>query len=183
MATSSESTETADRTPSRPTVPRLSRRPLKPLAPKPPQAERSGFTGSANPRAISSVAEPSSCTICPAFRRRACRLTSHKSFVNGSERAHQPADGTIQTQSRQSGFNDAAYASSYAYRFAQIFVDSNIAAGRVDPFYKLPVPDSAHPQMHRLFHDCGSLPPVPTHSSFLQCTMSNRPLPSLHGAN
>jgi hypothetical protein len=167
MATSSESTEMADGTPSRPTVPRLSPRPLKPLAPKPPQAERSGFPGSANHRAISSVAEPSSCTICPAFRRRACRLTSHKSFVNGSERRHQPADGTIQAQSRQGGYNDAAYANSYAYRFAQTFVDSNIAAGRVDPFYKLPVPDSVHPQMHRLFHDCESLSSCPNAFIFL----------------
>jgi hypothetical protein len=155
----------------------MSFRTLKPLAPKPPQAERSGFQRTAPPRAVSSVSGPSSCTVCPAFRRRACRLSSHKSFVNGCKRAYQPADGTVQTQCRHGGFNHAAYAKSYAYHFAQNFVDSDIAAGRVDPFYKLPVPDSTHPQMHRLFHDCKSLSTVPPHSSFLWWTMSNRPLP------
>jgi hypothetical protein len=157
MSASSDTAATPDATVSRRTVPRLSLRPLKTLAPKPPQAEQPGSQRSATTRATSSAVGLWSCPICPAFRRRACRLSSHKFFAKESKRVHEPANGAVQLPSRQNAANDAAYANSYAYLFAQSFVDSDMAAGRVDPFYRLPVPDSTHPQLHRLFHDCKPL--------------------------
>lgn len=167
MSTSSDSAATPDATPPRSTVPRLSLRPLKTLAPKPPQAERSGSQRSAITRATLSAVGLWSCPICPVSRRRACRLSSHKSFVTESKRVHEPANGAVQPPSRQNAANDTAYANSYAYHFAQSFVDGDMAAGRVDPFYRLPVPDSTHPQLHRLFHDCKHIV-LPNTLSFLE---------------
>lgn len=160
MSRSPESGETPNTSPFRRTLPRLSSRPFKTLAPKPFQTDRPISNGRATARAPSLVAGPWNCPICPVFQRPACRLRSHKAFAKAPKRAPQAGNGTIPTQSHRPAENDAAYAHSYAYRFAQSFVDSDIAAGRVDPFYKLPIPDSTHPQIHRLFHDCKHAPPL-----------------------
>jgi Fungal specific transcription factor domain len=175
MSMSSDSFESPDAAPSRRTVPRLSSRPLKTLAPKPTLEKRPVSQRGANLRATSSGARLRSCPICPISQRGVCRLSSHESYVKKEcKSAPQPGDGPLQPQSRQNAVSDTAYANSYVYRFAQGFVDRNIAAGRVDPFCKLPVPDSTHPQMHRLFHDCKHPPTFPISSSFSGHTMANR---------
>lgn len=152
--------------PLRPTIPLLSLRPLKTLAPKPRQPERTRLQRSSTTTLASSIIGPRSPPIC-FCRRKACQLSSHKSYVKECKRVNPPGDGTVRPHIQQNAVKDNAYANSYAYYFTQSFVDVNIAAGRVDPFYKLPVPDSTHPQLHRLFHDCEHSLPSPRHSYYL----------------
>jgi hypothetical protein len=173
MSPSPNSAEVQDAAPSRRTFARLSLRPLKNLAPKPPQEDRHTSDRSTTAAATTSFVGLRSCPICPVSKRNACRLSSHKYYVKECTRVTQPGDDTVQVQSGQNVVNDTAYANSYAYRFAHSFVDGNIAAGRVDPFYKLPIPDSTHPQLHRLFHDCKRPPTFPTRSALSGHIVSN----------
>src|SRR5271154_3478123 len=158
MSTSLESAETSDAAASRRTAPRPPLRPLKTLAPKPPQAQRPVSSRRITATSVSSVVGRGNPLTCPVCRRRACRLSSHKSWAKDS---NQPRDGTVPLHNRQDVIKDTPYANSYAYRFAESLVDVSIAAGRVDPFYQLPIPDSTHPQLHRLFHDCKYPPYFP----------------------
>jgi hypothetical protein len=162
MSPSLDSAETSDAATARRTAARQPLRLLKTLAPKPPQPQRPVSSRRTNATTVLSVVGRGSPLTCPVCRRRACRLSSHRSWAKDSNK---PGDGTVPLHIRQNVINDTPYANSYAYRFAQSFVDVSIAAGRVDPFYQLPVPDSTHPQLHRLFHDCKYRPPFPTHST------------------
>jgi hypothetical protein len=48
---------------------------------------------------------------------------------------------------------DEVYKNSYAYRYAQAYVDSALGQGRIDPFYALPLPpDMDTNENHSLFH-------------------------------
>jgi len=171
MSASLESAETSDAAPSRRTAPRPPLRPLKTLAPKPPQAQRPVSSRRITAISVSSVVGRGSPPTCPVCRRRACQLSSHKSWAKDS---NQPGDGTVLPHNRHDVIKDTPYANSYAYRFAESLVDASIAAGQVDPFYQLPIPDGTHPQLHRLFHDCKHPPTVPTHSTPSGRMVSNR---------
>src|SRR2546421_1732391 len=162
MSTSLESAESLEAAPSRRTAPRLPSRPLKTLAPKPPQAQRPVSLRRITATSALSVVGRGNPLTCPVCRRRACRLSSHKSWAKDS---NQLGDATVPLHNRQDVVRDTPYANSYAYRFAESLVDVSIAAGRVDPFYQLPIPDNTHPQLHRLFHDCKHPPTFPTHST------------------
>ena len=177
MSTPSDSGEVPDALPSKRTVPRLSLRPLKTLAPKPPHPERPVPSRSATTTTTSSLQGPRSSPICPVCRRRACPLASHKAWTRDRKHVIQSGEIFVQAKSGPTFVNDPTYANSYAYRFTQSFVDVNIAAGRVDPFYKLPIPDSTHPQLHRLFHDCKHPPDLPPCSPPLGDTVPDASLP------
>jgi hypothetical protein len=171
MSTFPDSAEAPGAAPSRRSAPRQPLKSLKTLAPKPPQAQRPVSSRRINTTSVSSVVGRGNPLTCPVCRRRACRLSSHKSWAKDS---NQPGDGAIPLHVRQNVIKDTPYANSYAYHFAESFVDVGIAAGRVDPFYQLPIPDSTHPQLHRLFHDCKYPPTFLTHSTPSGYMVSNR---------
>jgi hypothetical protein len=162
MPTSPDDAEMSDAATSRRTAPRLPSRPLKTLAPKPPQPQRPISSRRTNATSVLSVVGRGSPLTCPVCRRRGCQLSSHKLWAEDS---NQPGGGTVSLHVRQNVIEHTPYANSYAYRFAQSFVDASIAAGRVDPFYQLPIPGNTHPQLHRLFHDCKYPPTFLSHST------------------
>src|SRR2546423_925041 len=168
MSPSPASAETPESAPSTGAVSRLSLRPLKTLAPKPRPVEQPRLSRGTNTTPTSSAVGLRSSTICHVCQRRACTLNSHKAYAKGIKHNTQSSEGRVQRQSHQNVVNNASYANSYAYHFTQSFVDVDIAAGRVDPFYELPIPDSTHPQLHRLFHDCKQPPAFPNDLSTLQ---------------
>jgi hypothetical protein len=84
---------------------------------------------------------------CPLCRRVGCQVRSHKAFVAQSRTA---STSTSTSKSKQS---DDIYTKSYAYFYAQEYVDADLAAGKVDPFHKLPIRQET-PELHMLFHDC-----------------------------
>ena len=94
-----------------------------------------------------------SCRVC---RWPSCQLRSHKAFsariANGNS-THPPGHSSITS-------SESIYTSSYSYRWAEQsasnHVDPDLSAGRIDPFYALPVPEARDLELNRLFHDCPS---------------------------
>ena len=130
-----------------------SRKPLRPyktLAPKP--TERSESIAGPAPKATSALLlrQRTELPVCVICQRVGCQLASHKTFA--TLKTPNLSDHLI-VQSRYNGPDEAVYKKSYAYRFAS-FVDTSLASSRINPFIGLPIPESSHPQLHRLLHDC-----------------------------
>ena len=153
MTTSHDGIENTQPSPVAQDVPQLPLRTLKPVAPKPP------LRGSSEPgprrsalTATSSLSRAPRSKVCPVCFRGSCQLDSHKQFTKSKRLSDKLRQASSRTSSSPS--DDTVYSQSYAYRFAQTFVDTSLAASRVDPFIDLPVSASTHPQLHGLFHDC-----------------------------
>lgn len=124
------------------------------LAPKPLPLERPRAGRPSKGKSVSSIFLASRPFACPVCGRVLCQLKSHKSFARQKELEWEVADADVSMQHRRNLSKDTTYQRSYAYLFAQRYVDPDIAASRVDPFINLPIPDNANPEIHRLFHDC-----------------------------
>lgn len=104
----------------------------------------------------SSTAKPK-IAICQVCRRLNCTLRSHKAFISAIVAANQEAEKSISSSSSDDSprFRDELFTKSYAYFWAQQFIDPDIAADQFDPFHKLPLPDELNNgEMHGLFHRC-----------------------------
>ncbi len=86
-------------------------------------------------------------------QRDGCQLASHKTFAKLKGRKERDPASSLNAQHRHDGPDDIVYKQSYAYHYAS-FVDVSLATSRIDPFLGLPIPESSHPQLHRLLHDC-----------------------------
>jgi hypothetical protein len=126
---------------------------LRPLAPKLPAiALRPLLAKSSTSPAQNAPTPrrgPSLCLIC---YRPACQLLTHRA-LGASLRS---GDAIVPNNHyNTSPIKDPVFAASYAYTLARQYVDKDIAASKVDPFYDLPVkPDFNTPVMHRLSHQC-----------------------------
>lgn len=128
---------------------------LRAIAPRPPQVKRPQrlVVPSSLPHRAS---RPPTCPVC---LRRGCQLKTHVALAAYSQRGGllaASAEGSgLSSTSIAQRFNESVYTKSYAYYYAQIFVDTDIAASRIDPFFDLPLPpDSNSPEMHSLFYHC-----------------------------
>jgi hypothetical protein len=140
---------------------------LRPLASKPPARllpsnARSLVVPSFLPYRTSRL------LLCAVCSRRGCQLKTHKALVAAYSRRGSLApsdDGTGSPDpSPLERLRRSAYTKSYAYFYAQIYVDSDIASLRVDPFFDLPLPAETNTsEMQMLFHKCepNSKTPLP----------------------
>lgn len=130
-------------------------RPYKTLAPKPASAKRSIRRAGSKAHLFPFVRQVPRSPVCPICQRNNCQLASHKSFLKSitSKEKSKSASSSPEAQPRPSQVANTLYKKSYAYQFAS-FVDTDLAASRIDPFVSLPIPDSSHPQLHALLHDC-----------------------------
>jgi hypothetical protein len=124
------------------------------LAPKPLPLARPRLGRPSTGTSVSSVFPASRPFACPVCGRVWCQLKSHKAFAQQKELEWKIADADVSMQHRRTLPKDTTYQRSYAYLFAQHYVDPDIAASQVDPFINLPIPDNANLEIHRLFHDC-----------------------------
>jgi hypothetical protein len=130
-------------------------RSLRAIAPKPPQVNRPHrlVVPSSLPHRAS---RPPTCPVC---LRRGCQLKTHVALAaysrrGGSLAASNGGFGVSSTSIAQRS-SESVYTKSYAYYYAQIYVDTDIASSRIDPFFDLPLPpESNTPEMHSLFHKC-----------------------------
>ena len=101
--------------------------------------------------------------LCPVCSRRGCQLKSHKALIShisrrGSLAPSENGSITLST-SKAERLKQSAYTKSYAYFYAQIYVDADIAASRVDAFFELPLPCGVNkPEMNMLFLKCANFP-------------------------
>jgi hypothetical protein len=115
---------------------------LRALAPKRLKCDRQAFQRPGIPK---------TCAVCGSD---ACRLRSHKDFIRHKLLPLSgPRSGKCHEQIAKS-----LYTKSYAYFWAQQYVDADPAASQIDPFYNLPIPEGRQPGLNRLFRDCESLP-------------------------
>jgi hypothetical protein len=96
---------------------------------------------------------------CPVCLRHACQLKTHRTLVAHSKRRLSLAPSNEGSGNSNSSLvkrlRQSAYTKSYAYYYAQIFVDMDIASSRVDPFFDLPLSsDVNNPEIHSLFYKC-----------------------------
>jgi len=135
-------------------------RPLRPLAPKPstpsnqPALQRSRTAPSL--KGLSRRFK-SACSVCGQV---GCRLSTHRAFSTHARSARSTPARFFESGSQQP--DDALYTQSYGFAWAtrSNYVDPTLAASKVDPFFALPVEDDKT-EMHRLFFDCTTAPPVP----------------------
>lgn len=122
---------------------------LPALAPKPPSSKTSS---SASPGGSALQKSKSTCTVC---LQPGCRLLTHRAFGTSIQAAENLPLNQLRISSRP---KETTFTSSYAYTLGRQYVDKDIAASKLDPFYDLPVKSNFNtPEMHRLFHDCTSL--------------------------
>lgn len=130
---------------------------LRQLAPKPPARLLPS-----NARSLSLLpyraSRPPQCAVCS---RRGCQLKTHKALVAAASRRGSLApsdDGAGSSEAspvERLSLKQSSYVKSYAYFFAQVYVDHDIASLRVDPFFDLPLPiENNSSEMHMLFHKC-----------------------------
>jgi hypothetical protein len=102
---------------------------------------------------------PSRPPTCPVCMRRSCQLKTHRALAavsqqNGSLAPSEEDTGTSSISVAER-WRNSVYTKSYAYYYAQKYVDADIASSRVDPFFDLPIPsETNNPEMHSLFYKC-----------------------------
>lgn len=115
---------------------------LRSLAPKPFMKSESQSLAirSATPLSSGSSASkrrsPAACAVC---YRVGCQLPTHSAYFSKS---HDSRSTSVQKEDGPATQPSVSFAASYAYRLGRQYVDPNIAASKVDPFYNLPLDDS-----------------------------------------
>ena len=153
MSSTGQYTTSPDAAASQPSAHPVPLRPYKTLAPKPTQKTWPIVESTSRaPPAL--LLRPALRTpICAVCQRASCQLVSHKTFLRFKLLKGKDTARNLAIRPHHNSPDEAVYKQSYAFQFAS-FVDVSLAASRIDPFIGLPIPESSHPQLHRLLHDC-----------------------------